>query len=71
MSGDLRGILAHDPRCPAIHSQRSGDCCCNPEVQRLTGRRFAEGLAQNRAQRRAAARATEKALRKAKQGGAR
>ena len=70
MSGVLFGILAHDPRCPAIHSQRSGDCCCNPEVQRLTGRRLTEGMAQNRTQRRAATRAAEKALRKAKKGGA-
>ena len=58
--------MTHATGCPAILSQNTGLCNCNPSIALSTEQQCIEALAQNRARRRAA----EKAARKSNNKGA-
>jgi hypothetical protein len=49
--------MAHDGGCPAVFSQNTALCNCNPSLFSQTEQECIETLVQNRKQRRAAAKA--------------
>ncbi len=61
-------LMRHDGDCPAIETQRAGDCRCSPIAESVSEAAWLASVRLTRAQRRKAERAAAKAMRRAAKG---